>query len=186
MFHLMVPISLLILTAVGAEEPPELYALEYPGLVFAALPPELAEPVEGSLTEEVGAIASPPTDNGVEFHLKYWKLQSNPGFNPGLWLREKFDSELSLPDGHEVLLGKVEYVQGSMETGYLEERSLGLVCLMNFTITSEEDWLEGGGAAAGIFRNGYCTLLYSMAPEEELNYAKNSVRSLIDYMYLAE
>lgn len=186
MFRLLIPISLLILTSVGAEEPQELYTLEYPGLVFAALPPELAEPVEGGLTEEVGAIASAPSDNGVEFHLKYWKLQTNPGFNPGLWLKEKFDSELSLPDGRELLLGKVEYVQGSMETGYLEERSLGLVCLMNFNISSEVDWLEGGGTAAAIFRNGYGTLLYSVAPEEELDYAKNSVRSLIDYMYLTE
>jgi hypothetical protein len=169
-----------------AEELPELYTLEHPGLVFSALPPELADPVEGSLTDEVGAIASAPTDNGVEFHLKYWKLQARPGFNQGIWLREKFLSELSLPEGHEVLLGRVDFTQGSMETGYLEARSLGLVALMNFTILSDEDWLVGGGTAAGIFRNGYGTLLFGMAPQEELNYAKSAVRSLIDYMYLVE
>lgn len=138
-----------------------LYTLEPVGIQFYHLPAEVLPIMEGTLTEESGAVYGSPGSEGIVFSCHYWRMDQ-PINNTDLWIREKITSVLP-PDFHETLNKSTPtWVEGSVATEARDARSLGLMSMINFTFTVNGGM--GRGRSYGIFRNGYATLLTIYGP----------------------
>ena len=148
--------------SVQAGEP--VYVLEYPGLAFEWLPAILDPPVEGSITEEDGAIASTANSQGVEFHFHYWQEDMSADDRSGDWLEQRLDTVLpeSLPG--ILNMGGITWSEGSMKSSNRDHASVGLVVSVNFNFITDSGSVLAAGKAYAVFLNGYSVLLYGIAP----------------------
>ncbi len=159
------------------------FVLEHPGFVFEWLPPSMQPPVEGTLDEESGAVASSPSSDGTEYRLHYW-LEEIPTEGMEAWLLQRLQSELP-PDVLEGLVtGDVIWTEGGMESGERGGRSIGLVVSVNFNILTETGNIRGRGRAVGVFRNGYSLLVFGIAPFESSEILGSSVDAIISHMHI--
>jgi hypothetical protein len=179
-------IAALTLTPSPGEAP--VYVLEHPGIAFSALPPELAEPVPGEMTEESGHLESAPNDLGVTYRIDYTTLETGPGFRRGDWLTQHLESSIIPGEGERVRVSdEVKWMEGSKSTDYREEGSVGLVPWINFNVIDRDtgDVLVAGRSAA-VFRNGYVTQFTVIAPMEHTQYARQSLIHLMDLIYMTD
>jgi hypothetical protein len=163
MRHLSITVFLIAaMGTVSAEEP--LYILEQPGIAFGWLTAELNPPIEGSLTEEAGAIASSPTSLGVEYHIHYWEEDMGANDRAGDWLELRLRSIIS-PDMQDALnIGDINWREGSMMSPYREDASLGLLVSANFNVITDSGDVLAIGKAYAVFVNGYSVLMYGISP----------------------
>ncbi|MBN2587085.1 MAG: hypothetical protein JXA64_03890 [Candidatus Fermentibacteraceae bacterium] len=152
------------LTIAGSELPEPVYVLEYPGLGFEFLPPEMSPPVEGTVSEDAGVIASPPNSSGIEYRLYYWKEHLEANTRKDQWLSERFADIVSPDLLPSLLIGEVDWVEGSTESPRRETSSIGLVPALNFNSIDSAGSILGRGRACAIFTDGYSVLFYAMAP----------------------
>lgn len=181
------PVALILFTtALGwSTETPPAYVLEYPGVAFGTLPPEMASPVEGELTDSSGVVQSPPNSTGTEFRIYYWSEDLDPNTRKGDWLVERLRTVLPPDALPNVLLGEPDWVEGSMASPYRETSSIGLVPTVNFNLINENGTVIGVGKAAAVFRNGYSVLIYVLAPGEAMMSVRGMLDVVISEMYLA-
>jgi hypothetical protein len=183
MRHLLY-VSFIILTAaaVYADEP--LYVLESPGIAFGWLTAELNPPVEGSLTDESGSVASSPTSVGAEYHIHYWAEDMTPNDRIGDWLEERLQSVLS-PDLLEGFnSGDLNWSEASMKSPFREEASLGLVVSQNFNFITDTGAVLARGKAYAVFVNGYSVLIYGLAPEGVIPQVGSVLDEIVAWAYL--
>jgi len=148
------------LGAVGDDLPA--YVLDVPGIAFGALPPEMAEPVEGTLDESSGSVQSPPNATGTEYRIHYWREELAASTRKADWLVERLRTVISPDLLPHLLLGTPDWIEGSMLSPYRETASIGLVPVVNFNFVAEDGAVTGIGRAAAIFRDGYSTLFYTV------------------------
>ena len=169
---------------VFAEEP--LYVLESPGIAFDWLTAELTPPVEGTLTEESGSIASSATSSGVEYHFNYWLEEMTGSDRTGDWLTERLQSALP-PDSQEGLqIGDLTWSEGSMKSPHRLTSSLGLVVSMNFNFITENGAVIARGKAYAIFVNDYSVLLWGISPAAVTPTAGNVLDEIVSWAYLTD
>jgi hypothetical protein len=162
------------------------YVLEYPGVVFEWLPPELAEPVEGDLTSETGVVTSIPNSTGTEYIIRYWREDIPAGEPRATWLDTRLAS-LFPPDLEEnALMGNMQWVEGSQLTSCRSTLSMGLMPSVNYNFIDHEGNVIGGGRAFAAFRNGYAVLLYCLAPGGSTDEATRALEAIVFTMHLAE
>jgi hypothetical protein len=173
-----------LLSATAAGE--AAYVLEYPGVVFEWLPPELAEPVEGDLTPEAGVVTSSPNTTGTEYIIRYWREDIPAGEPRAAWLDTRLES-LFPPDlAGNTLMGNMQWVEGSQLTSCRSALSMGLMPSVNYNFIDEDGSVVGGGRAFAAFRNGYAVLLYCLAPGGSSDEATRSLEAVVLTMHLAE
>jgi hypothetical protein len=160
------------------------YTLEYPGVVFEWLPPELATPVPGTLAEESGSIASAATSDGTEFHVYYWQEDVPPGDARESWMDTRLPSVLPSGLGDHLITGDVVWMEGSQLSQYRNSRSLGLVIRMNFNVIDEEGDVLGRGRAYAAFRNGYTVMMYCLSPTDSSGQAITSLDGMVAMAHL--
>jgi len=170
----------------GSESAEPVYTLEYPGIAFGELPDVMNPPVEGTLTEESGAIASEPNSSGVEYRLHYWKEDLEPDTRKGDWLAERFRDTISPDLLPSLLISDAEWMEGSTESPYWETRSVGLVTTLNFNVINENSRIVGRGRACAVFAEGYSILFYMVTPGDGTIDIKTGFDSIISHMYLVE
>lgn len=140
------------------------YVLEYPGIAFGELPPEMLTPVEGTLDETSGAVQSGANATGTEYRFYYWQEDLAPDTRKADWLEERLTTMLS-PDMREgLLLGAPDWMEGSMASAFRETASVGLIPTLNFNIVGDDGTILGIGKAAAVFRNGYSVLIWAVTP----------------------
>jgi hypothetical protein len=167
-----------------AEEP--IYVLEYPGIAFDWLTLELSPPVEGTLSEESGSVASSATSSGVEYHFDYWFEEMTGNDRRGDWLTERLQSVLP-PDSQEGLqIGDLTWSEGSMKSPQRLTSSLGLVVSVNFNFITEDGAVLARGKAYAIFVNGYSVLLWGIAPAAVVPTAGNVLDEIVSWAYLTD
>lgn len=140
------------------------YTLEEPGIDFLFLPEYLAPLEEGVLSTESGALAGQPNSLGINFGCYYWRTDAEVT-DRDLWIQEKLTSVIPPDFIGCMLLGDVNWVEGSMAAGVSPNRSLGLLTMVNFTF-SPPGGVMGRGRAYGVFRNGYAVLLIAYGPSD--------------------
>ena len=172
---------------VSAEDPPVL-TLEAPGLAFAALPPELAQPIMGELTEESGLVESGPTDNGVTYRISYSPLEVDQHFRKADWLTQQLQARIITDaDEHLRVSDEIHWTEGSRDSGHWERSSVGLVPWVNFNVIyTESGAVRACGMAAAVFKEGYVTMLTVIAPMEHAQYARESLARLLGYIYMID
>ncbi len=138
------------------------YSLSPPGIDFMYLPEYLIPITEGVMTDESGALSGQPNSLGISFSCHYWKMD-DPIADKDLWVMEKLSSVLP-PDLMETInMGTATWDQGSMNADVSDNRSLGLMSRISFTL-SPPGGTMGRGRAYGVFRNGYSVLLMIYGP----------------------
>ena len=162
MRYLTVAATLMAFAASGAGE--AVYVLEQPGLAFEWLPAILDPPVEGSLTEESGAVASSPNSQGVEFHIYYWAEDMSPDDRSGDWLEQRLGDLLADGPAGTLNLGDITWSEGSMKSSNRMHASIGLVTSVNFNFITETGSVLAQGKAYAVFNNGYSVLMYGITP----------------------
>lgn len=180
------PLAILLITvALGwsAEDLPA-YVLEYPGIAFGELPPELGVPVEGSLDDSSGAVQSAPNATGTEYRIYYWQEELAPSTRKADWLVERLQTVMSPDMVANILLGTPEWMEGSMASPFRETSSIGLLPTINFNIVMDNGAVSGMGKAAAIFRNGYSVLLYVVTPGGSRIDVRTALDDLLSKAYL--
>ncbi len=162
------------------------YVLDYPGIAFGWLSEELNPPVEGTLTDEAGVIASGPNTSGVEYHLYYWQEDLVSNTRKDEWLEERFRSIISPDLLPQILQGTTEWTEGSMASPFREGGSLGLVLVLNFNIIRDDGTITGVGKACAIFCNDYSMLFYGIAPMSSDVDVRSDLIEMISLMYQVE
>jgi hypothetical protein len=173
--------ALLASAAGGAEDLP--FTLDHAGFVFEWLPPTMLPPVEGVLSAASGVVVSSPSDDGAEYHLRYWQ-EEIPTEERAEWLEQRLYSELPPDVVENLLTGVVSWCEGGMESGERGGSSVGLVVALNFNIITESGSIRGRGRAYGAFRNGYSLLVYGIAPYESSRVLTSSVDSIVSHMHI--
>lgn len=159
------------------------YELEYPGFVFEWLPGSMAPPVEGTLSEESGAVAASPSQEGFDLRIHYWR-ESIPSEERTEWLTGRVMSELP-PDALDMLLmGDVSWQEGSMESSARAEGSVGLVVAVNFNIITEDGSVHGRGRAYGVFTDEYSLLVFGLGPFENCGTLGSTVDAIVSHMHV--
>lgn len=177
-------LALSFVTVVFAEEP--VYVLESPGIAFDWLTVELNPPVEGTLSEESGSIASSATPSGIEYHFNYWLEEMTGNDRLGDWLTERLQSVLP-PDSQEGLqLGDLTWSEGSMKSPHRSTSSLGLVVSVNFNFITENGTVLSRGKAYAMFVNGYSVLLWGISPAAVTPTAGNVLDEIVSWAYLTD
>jgi len=183
-YSLFTVLVLSFVTLVIAEEP--LYVLESPGIAFDWLTSELNPPVEGTLSEESGSIASSATSSGVEYHFDYWLEEMTGSDRIGDWLTERLQSVLP-PDSQEDLqIGDLTWSEGSMKSPHRSTSSLGLVVSVNFNFITENGTVIARGKAYAIFVNDYSVLLWGISPAAVTPTAGNVLDEIVSWAYLTD
>ncbi len=177
---------IIAIALMGSNETEPVYVLDYPGIAFGWLSMELNPPVEGTLTEEAGVIASGPNSSGVEYHLHYWQEDLVPNTRKDEWLEERFRSIISPDLLPRILMGTPEWTEGSQASPFRESSSLGLVPVMNFNIIIDDGTITGMGKAGAIFCNGYSILFYGIAPMSSDADIRSDLVNMISLMYRVE
>jgi len=181
---MLAALALSLVTAVIAEEP--MYVLEYPGIAFDWLTAELSPPVEGTLSEESGSVASAANTVGVEYHFHYWLEEMTGNDRHGDWLTERLQSVLP-PDSQEGLqIGDLTWSEGSMKSPHRLTSSLGLVTSVNFNFITESGTVLARGKAYAVFVNGYSILLWGIAPPAVTPTTGNVLDEIISWAYLTD
>jgi len=162
--------------------------LDAPGIAFSAVPPELAEPVYGEMGEESGYLESEPNDLGLTYRIRYRLLDEGPGFRRGDWLLEHVRSSIITEEDQLLQLSdEVKWTEGSRETEYRGQGSVGLVPWINFNVIQRATGeISFSGRAAAVFRNGYVTRFTVIAPPNHSEYARQSLMQLIDLIYMVD
>jgi hypothetical protein len=178
-----IPVLLILAAAVASADDPA-YVLDFPGIAFGWLPTELDPPVEGTLTEEAGAVASSPTTQGTEYHISY-RIE-NPGTgSAGAWLEERIQSVIP-PDMPGIMrLGDTTWDQGSSRSPHWENASVGLVVEVNFNFITESGNVLANGRAVGLFVGDYSILVYGISPLGVSPGAPQVVDEIVAQAYLA-
>jgi len=140
------------------------YILEPAGIEFTYLPAEICPLVEGTLTEETGAVVGQPNSLGINFGCYYWKTD-NAIDDKTLWIEAKLSSVIPPDLMESIHYSAPVWTEGSMGTETRGTRSLGLMSRINFTF-SPPGRAMGRGRAYGIFRNGYAVLVTMYGPSE--------------------
>lgn len=174
---------IIALALVGSEISEPAYVLYYPGIAFGWLAEELNPPVEGTLTDEAGVIATGPNVSGVEYHLHYWQEDLVPNTRKDEWLEERFRSIISPDLLPQILQGTTEWMEGSMASPFRENGSLGLVLVLNFNIILDNGTTTGIGKACAIFCNDYSILFYGIAPISSDADVRSDMLKMISLMY---
>jgi hypothetical protein len=157
---MIILVTMALLMSAGAETPG--YILEPAGIEFNYLPEYLTPLLEGTMTEESGAVAGQPNSLGITFGCHYWKMD-DPVTDKNLWIQEKLSSVVS-PDLMAVIhTSAPTWAEGSTATSVSGGRSLGLMSEISFTF-SPEGGVMGRGRAYGVFRNDYAVLLIIYGP----------------------
>jgi hypothetical protein len=162
--------------------------LEAPGIAFSALPPELAEPVYGEMTEESGYLESAPNDLGLTYQIDYRRLEEEPGFRRGDWLVEQVRGSIITEEDQLLQLSdEVKWAEGSRQTEHRNQGSVGLVPWVNFNvIRSSNGAILFSGRSAAVFRSGYVTRLTVISPPDHTAYARESLMQLLDRIYITD
>jgi hypothetical protein len=183
----MLTVLMLFSMAVSGTELPEpVYVLEFPGLGFEFLPQEMSPPVEGSLTEEAGVITSVPGPAGIEYQLHYWKEDLEENTRKDHWLQERFNDTISPDLLPSLLVGSVEWTEGSTDASRRGTSSIGLVPVLNFNSIDSTGNMLGRGRACAVFTDGYSILFYGIAPTGSDVDMIQEMNRIISYMYVAE
>jgi hypothetical protein len=180
------PLAILLITvALGwsAEDLPA-YVLEYPGIAFGELPPELDTPVEGRLDDSSGVVQSSPNATGTEYRILYWHEDLAPSTRKADWLVERLQTVLPPDLVAGLLLGTPEWMEGSMASPFRETASVGLLPTVNFNFVTDNGSVSGMGKAAAIFRNGYSVLLYAVTPGGSRIDVRTALDDLLSKAYL--
>lgn len=159
------------------------YTLENPGFVFEWLPSCMQPPVEGTLSPESGVAVSNPSDDGTEFHLRYWE-EEIPTEARADWLIQRLRSELAPDVVENLLTGDVTWLEGGLESGERGSSSVGLVVALNFNIITETGNIRGHGRVYGVFRNGYSLLVFGIAPFESSSSLVESVDRIVSMLHI--
>jgi hypothetical protein len=177
--------ALLILAAAVASADDPVYVLDYPGVAFGWLPAELDPPVEGTLAEEAGAVASSPTSQGTEYHISY--REETPGTGGAeAWLEERMQTVLP-PDMPGVIrFGDMKWGQGSTRSPHWEDASVGIVLGVNFNFITDTGSVLANGRAAAFFLGDYSILIYGISPISVLPGAPQVVEEIVARAYMAD
>ncbi len=138
------------------------YTLEPVGIEFNYLPAEICPLIEGTMTEQTGAVVGQPNSMGVNFGCYYWKVEEAIE-DKTLWIEAKLSSVIPPNLMESIHYSAPVWVEGSMDTETRGTRSLGLMSRINFTF-SPPDGVMGRGRVYGIFRNGYAVLVIIYGP----------------------
>ena len=157
-----------LMGAAIAEEP--LYVLEYPGIAFDWLVPELTPPVEGVLSEEAGSLAEEVGE------LKEYEN----------WLKERLEAVLPPDFQDNLLLGTVDWCEASMKSPNRDGASLGLATTLNFNLITETSSVAARGRAYAFFVNGYSVMLYGISPAGVTPTAGNVLDEIVAWAYLID
>lgn len=182
---MLTTLTIVVLSLAGFEQTEPVYVLESPGVAFGLLPEEFDPPVEGTLTDETGVIASSPNAAGVEYHLHYWKENLEPNTRKGDWLAERFRNIISPDILPSLLISDPEWMEGSTASPYWETRSVGLVPVLNFNVITERGNITGKGRACAIFTEDHSILFYMITPAGASTDVATGFDSIISQMYLA-
>ncbi len=183
---MLVSTVIIAIALVGSNETEPVYVLDHPGIAFGWLSEELNPPVEGTLTDEAGVIASGPNASGVDYHLYYWQEDLAPNTRKDEWLVERFRSIISPDLLPQILQGSPEWTEGSLASPFRDSGSLGLVPVMNFNIITDDGTLMGMGKTCAIFCNGYSILFYGIAPMSSDTDIRADLDRMISLMYQME
>jgi hypothetical protein len=140
------------------------YILEPAGIEFTYLPAEICPLIEGTMTEETGAVAGQPNSMGMSFGCYYWKTEEDIE-DKTLWIEAKLSSVIPPDLMESIHYSAPVWTEGSVGTDVRNSRSLGLMSRINFTF-SPSGGVMGRGRAYGIFRNGYAVLVTMYGPSE--------------------
>jgi len=179
----LVPI-LLALPLVAAADAP--YTLDGPGVTFEWLPAELSEPVEGEMTATGGTVVSGPTSDGVEFSIRYWQEDIPVGEARADWISTRLSSLLPPDLGNNLLMGNVQWIEGSQATSCRSGTSMGLMPCISYNIIRDSGAILGRGRAYASFRRGYAVLVMATAPAPSAEYALGALDSMVASMHLTE
>jgi len=138
------------------------YILEPAGIEFGYLPEEICPLVEGTLTQDNGALAGQPNSLGITFGCYYWEMKDTVS-DKNLWLEEKLSSVISPDLMQTIRTSEATWTEGSTATETRGSLSLGLMSEISFTF-SPPGGVMGRGKAYGIFRNGYAVLITMYGP----------------------
>jgi len=172
------------LSITGSQQSEPVYVLEYPGVAFGWLPEDFAEPVEGTLTEETGAIASSPNTTGTEYHLHYWFEELELNTRKDDWLSERFRNLISPDILPSLLISSVDWTEGSTLSPYWETSSVGLVPELNFNVINENGIIEGKGKACAVFAGDYSILFYMISPGGASTDVATGFDNIVGQIYL--
>ncbi len=140
------------------------YTLEPVGIEFGYLPSEICPLIEGTMTEESGALAGQPNNLGMSFGCYYWEME-NQIENKDFWIEEKLSSVIPPSFMESIRTSTPTWIEGSTGTDTRGSLSLGLMSVITFTF-SPPGGTMGRGRAYGIFRNGYAVLITMYGPSE--------------------
>jgi hypothetical protein len=181
---MLTTLLIVTLSLTGSEQAEPVYVLESPGLAFGWLPEEINPPVEGTLTEEAGVITSSPNADGVEIQLHYWKEDLEPNTRKDEWLSERFRNIISPDILPSLLIGEIDWIEGSTSSPYWETASVGLVPVFNFNAIDGSGNVLGKGAACALFTEEHSILLYMIVPGGNSSDMRTSFDRLISQIYL--
>lgn len=185
MYATALVIAAMTLTTPVEDQP--VFVLEAPGIAFSALPPELADPVLGEMTDGYGHLESAPNDLGVTYRIDYRTLEVDPSFRKGDWISQQLQQSI-IPDEGQILRvsDEVKWMEGSKATGHRGSGSVGLVPWINFNVIDEDTGaVIVAGRSAAVFRNGYATQFTVITPPDHTEYARRSLSHLMDVIYMA-
>jgi len=182
---MLTALMLATLAVVGSELPEPVYVLDYPGLAFEYLPEVMSPPVEGTMTEERGVLTSDANSEGIEFQLHYWKEELEENSRKDIWLGERFPDTVSPDLLPSLLIGQVEWTEGSTGTDRRVDSSIGLVPVLNFNIINENGDIVGRGRACAVFPDDYSVLLYAMAPASAETDIREEFDTVVSGMFLS-
>jgi hypothetical protein len=174
---------IILLSIVSTENSQPAYVLEYPGLALEVLPDVMMPPVEGTLTEEAGVITSNPNADGVEYRLYYWMEDLEDNTRKDEWLSTRFRSIISPDLLPTLLIGEVEWTEGSTSSPLRETASVGLVPALSFNSIDERGNILARGRACGIFIGDYSILFYGIAPYDGEHDMVGEIDRIVSWMH---
>ncbi len=181
---MLTALAVAALAIIGSEQAEPLYILEYPGIAFDWLPEVLNPPVEGTLTEEAGVVVSGPNSSGIEYRLYYWKEDLETNTRKDEWLNSRFRNIISPDILPSLVIGNIEWIEGSIASPHREGSSLGLIPSLNFNMIGSSGEMLGKGKACAIFTEDYSILLYSLTPGGGSTDIASDFDGMISLMYL--
>ena len=182
---MLTTLMILALSLIGSEQAEPVYVLEYPGIAFGWLPDEMDPPVEGSLTDEAGVLASSPNATGTEYQLHYWKEELESNTRKDEWLATRFRNIISPDIFPSLLISDPEWTEGSTTSPFWETSSIGLVPLLNFNMINDRGDVLSKGVACAIFTDDHSILFYMITPVSASTDVRTGFEYIISQMYLA-
>jgi len=183
---MLTALIIVALSITGSEQAEPAYVLEYPGLVFGWLPDEMITPVEGTLTDEAGVIASSPNASGTEYQLHYWKEDIESNTRKDEWLSTRFNNIISPDLFPSLVISSPQWIEGSTSSPFWETRSIGLVPVLNFNRINNRGDIISSGEACAIFTEDHSILFYVITSGTVTTDEETAFKHIISQMYLAE